>query len=143
MEIIVKVNILGFLCAIHCIATPFLFIAKACTATCCSEAPTWWIFIDYIFLIISFTAIYYTNKSTTMYWIKLSLWISWFLLGFSIVSHSFDITYLPKNFIYLPAIYLSKEMISSLLRLSSPHLHRYYNFTDYLKIPIIYLLIEK
>lgn len=95
--------IAGFLCAIHCIATPFLFIAKACTATCCSEAPICWIFIDYLFLIISFTAIYYTNKSTTMYWIKLSLWISWFLLGLSIVSHSFNITYLPKNFIYFPA----------------------------------------
>ena len=95
--------IAGFLCAIHCIATPFLFIAKACTATCCAEAPIWWIFIDYLFLIISFIAIYYTNKSTTNYWVKLSLWISWFLLGFSIVSHSFDITYLTKNFIYFPA----------------------------------------
>ena len=95
--------IAGFLCAVHCIATPFLFIAKACTATCCSEAPIWWIFIDYLFLIISFIAIYYTNKSTVTTWIKLCLWISWFLLGFSIVSHSFDINFLPKNFIYFPA----------------------------------------
>ena len=27
------------LCMIHCIATPFFFVATACTATCCSAAP--------------------------------------------------------------------------------------------------------
>jgi len=25
------------LCLIHCAATPFLFIAKVCSATCCSD----------------------------------------------------------------------------------------------------------
>lgn len=95
--------IAGFLCAVHCIATPFLFIAKACSVTCCAEAPIWWVVIDYLFLIVSAVAIYYTNKSAAPYWLKFSLWISWFLLGCSIVSHSFDITYLPKNFIYFPA----------------------------------------
>ena len=92
----------GTLCAIHCIATPFIFIAKACSSTCCSEAPIWWITIDYLFLIISFIAIYYTNKSTSKYWLKLCLWGSWFLLALSIVSHTINITYLPKNFIYIP-----------------------------------------
>ena len=96
--------IAGCLCGIHCIATPFLFVAKACTYTFCSEAPIWWIMIDYLFLIVSFLAIYYTNKNTTIYWLKFSLWLSWFCLGFCIVSHSFDITYLPDNFIYLPAL---------------------------------------
>ncbi len=91
------------LCAIHCISTPFLFIVKACTSTCCSEAPIWWTFIDYLFLIVSFVAIYYTNKSSTIYWLKISLWLSWILLGLAIISHSFNITYLPKNFIYIPA----------------------------------------
>ena len=41
------------LCMIHCMGTPFIFIAKACTTTCCSNAPTWWLMIDYLFLIIS------------------------------------------------------------------------------------------
>ena len=31
------------LCMIHCLGTPFIFVAKACSATCCSDAPTWWL----------------------------------------------------------------------------------------------------
>ena len=41
------------LCMIHCIGTPFLFIAKACSTTCCADAPLWWKAIDYAFLIVS------------------------------------------------------------------------------------------
>jgi|GEM_PF-3179353 len=37
------------LCLMHCLATPFLFIAKACTATCCADTPSWWQLIDYLF----------------------------------------------------------------------------------------------
>ena len=54
------------LCAIHCIATPFIFIVKACTATCCSDAPSWWLMIDYLFLIISFLAIFFISKNLTI-----------------------------------------------------------------------------
>ncbi len=95
--------IAGSLCAIHCIATPFIFIAKACTATCCSDAPIWWIIIDYLFLIISFTAIFYTNKNSKILWLKFGLWISWILLTLVILSHSFEINFFPNNFIYIPA----------------------------------------
>ena len=41
------------LCMIHCIGTPFLFIAKACSVSCCSDVPIWWQLIDYFFLIKS------------------------------------------------------------------------------------------
>ena len=58
------------LCGIHCIATPFLFIAKACTASCCSEAPVWWVMIDYLFLIISYLAIYFIRNSINTKWLK-------------------------------------------------------------------------
>ena len=37
----------SFLCMIHCVATPFLFVAQACASTCCSAAPTWWRAIDF------------------------------------------------------------------------------------------------
>jgi len=47
------------LCLIHCLATPFLFIAKSCSHTCCAASPTWWGTIDFIFLVISFIAIYF------------------------------------------------------------------------------------
>ena len=95
--------IAGTLCAVHCIATPFLFIAKACTSTCCSDAPIWWTVIDYLFLIISFIAIYQTTRNSKIYWLKISMWVSWILLGISIFSQSFNLTFLPNNFIYFPA----------------------------------------
>ena len=60
------------LCMIHCLGTPFLFIAKACSTSCCSEAPIWWQLIDYLFLIISFVAIYFATKNTNHYWIKIA-----------------------------------------------------------------------
>ena len=91
------------LCALHCIATPFLFVAKACTTTCCADTPLWWMLIDYLFLIISFTAIYYTTKNTRIYWLKFSLWISWIVLLLTIINHSLNIISLSESFIYFPA----------------------------------------
>ncbi len=93
----------GILCTIHCIATPLLFIAKACSTTCCSDAPVWWIMIDYLFLLISFIAIYFISKSLTIKWLKISFWISWIILLFTLLDHSFGIFILPQNFIYIPS----------------------------------------
>ena len=91
------------LCTIHCIVTPFIFIAKACTATCCSDAPSWWLMIDYIFLIISFLAIFFISKNLTIKWLQTAFWVSWSLLLFSISNHSIEIVQLHKNFIYIPS----------------------------------------
>ena len=95
--------IAGILCTIHCLATPLLFIAKACSTTCCAVATTWWIMIDYLFLLISFAAIYFISKALTIKWLKIAFWVSWALLLFSILDHSFGIFFLPQNFIYIPS----------------------------------------
>ena len=92
------------LCTIHCIATPFLFVARACSVTCCSDAPIWWVLIDYLFLVISFYAIFFIHKNITIKWLRASFWISWTILLITIVNQSIDIIYLPKNFIYIPSI---------------------------------------
>ena len=91
------------LCMIHCIGTPFLFIAKACTTTCCSEAPLWWQIIDYFFLIISFIAIYLVTQKTSLTWIKIVFWSSWIILLLTILNNTFQTFEIHKNFIYLPA----------------------------------------
>ena len=69
------------LCTIHCMATPFLFFASTCTKSCCASAPLWWIWIDYAFLFISLFAVYKSTKSTSKFWIKLVLWVSWIALS--------------------------------------------------------------
>lgn len=94
------------LCLIHCIATPFIFIAQSCSMTCCSGVPTWWTFIDYFFLVISFFAIYRSTQTTSKNWIKPSLWISWFLLFIVIVNEKMAWFSLHEDFIYVPAIVL-------------------------------------
>jgi len=91
------------LCMIHCIGTPFLFVAKACSATCCADTPIWWQIVDYLFLIISFTAIYFITKNTTIKWLKFIFWISWLILLITLLDHSFAFNLTPKNFIYIPA----------------------------------------
>ncbi len=92
------------LCMIHCIGTPFLFIAKSCSPTCCSDAPTWWLMIDYLFLVISFFAIFHTTNSSTSLWLRILFWITWSILFFSIVDHTFNYNIFPKNFTYFPGL---------------------------------------
>ncbi len=92
------------LCMIHCIGTPFIFIAKACSATCCSDAPNWWLIADYLFLIISFFAIYFTTRKLTKPWLSASFWIAGVVLLFATLDHSFSLSLAPKYFNYIPAL---------------------------------------
>ena len=91
------------LCMIHCISTPFLFIAKACATSCCSDSPLWWQTVDYIFLAISLIAIYSVSKNSTITWLKASFWTSCFLLMILLINHSFQIVSLNSNLIFVPA----------------------------------------
>ena len=84
MEIKLNSDVIGAsastLCTIHCLATPFIFFASACTQSCCASAPTWWMWLDFSFLFISLYAIIVSIKKTTKFWIKPALWISWIAL---------------------------------------------------------------
>ncbi|WP_092853596.1 MerC domain-containing protein [Algibacter pectinivorans] len=105
-----KPDILGTiasaLCLVHCVATPFIFIVQTCNVTCCEVAPWWWQSIDYIFLIISFFAIYWSTKSTAVKWIKPMLWLSWLLLVLIILNEKLLFFSLPDSAIYIPALAL-------------------------------------
>jgi hypothetical protein len=95
------------LCLIHCVATPFLFIAQATSATCCSTPPLWWRIMDYIFLLISFFAVYRSTQTTSSSWMKPLLWLSWSLLCFIILNEKISLLSIPEYFIYFPAITLT------------------------------------
>ena len=95
------------LCLLHCIATPLIFIAQAGALNCCGSPPTWWKLIDVLFVIISFFAIYNSTLTSSNKLMKVSLWLSWFLLFFIIINEK--IAWLPLNesVIYFPAIILT------------------------------------
>ena len=73
------------LCFIHCLATPFIFVAQSCSTTCCESSPIWWSGIDYLFLTISFFAVYWSVQTTSKGWMKYALCISWVFLLLIIV----------------------------------------------------------
>ena len=94
------------LCLTHCIATPFIFIAQNCSMVCCDSAPVWWSFIDYFFLVVSFFAVYRSTQTTSSYWIKPFLWLSWSVLF--IIKKKKKIAWFPlsEQAIYFPALTL-------------------------------------
>ena len=96
------------LCLIHCVATPFIFIVQSCAITCCKAAgiPSWWGFIDYFFLVISFFAVYRSTQTTAKNWIKPLLWLSWSALFIIIVNEKAAWFSLSEQAIYFPAFML-------------------------------------
>ncbi|MCB4797344.1 MerC domain-containing protein [Neotamlana laminarinivorans] len=96
------------ICLIHCIATPFLFMAQTTVAACCaSEAvPTWWHTIDFIFIVISFFAVYRSTQTSSNNSIKNGLWVSWSLLFILIINEKIEWLAIPEMVMYIVAISL-------------------------------------
>ena len=94
------------LCMIHCLATPFFFIASACSASCCNTAPLWWQWMDYFFLFISFFAIIQAARATKNEWVTYGLWTSWVALFLMIFNIKFGWVTLAENLKFIPAFTL-------------------------------------
>lgn len=92
------------LCIIHCIATPFIFLAKSCSSSCCESSPSWWSSLDFIFLLVSFFAIYQSSKNSSILWIKYAMWSSLAFLLAVLLNEKTHLLPLPEYTIYFPAI---------------------------------------
>ena len=54
------------LCVIHCFATPFLFLTQAQTSLVeLSTVPLWWQLLNYVFIVVSFFAVFRTVKNSS------------------------------------------------------------------------------
>lgn len=83
------------ICTIHCLVVPLLFIGKywlgdtlhinTMSAGEQSILPSWWEAIDYVFLLISFVAVYHAAAHAATRPIRVSLWIWWGVLAAAIV----------------------------------------------------------
>ncbi|CAL2101253.1 Membrane protein [Tenacibaculum sp. 190130A14a] len=94
------------LCMLHCIATPILFIVHSCSLGGCKSTPLWWKSIDYVFLVISFFAIYRSTQTTTSSIIKPMFWVCWMLLSMVVFNERFHWISLPEYAIYIPTMLL-------------------------------------
>ncbi|BDS11567.1 MerC domain-containing protein [Aureispira anguillae] len=94
------------LCLIHCISTPFIFALQTCSASCCKNSPGWWQAIDYLFLGISFFAVWQSARTTSKHWVAYALWASW--IGIFVVLLNEKLAILPvlNHLLYVPALTL-------------------------------------
>ena len=74
----------AILCSVHCLIVPVLFLLKYSLGKKISIGlPVWWGYFDYLFLVISFIAVYHSAKR-----VKLALWFFWCVLVVAILFES-------------------------------------------------------
>lgn len=96
----------SFLCLIHCLATPFLFVAQAGVATHHVESPAWWGLIDITLLVVSLAAVYWAAQKSSRQWVKIALSVSWLCLALIILNEKVEGVHLAEEWIYLPTVCL-------------------------------------
>ena len=91
------------LCMLHCFATPFLFLSQSSLIFISVDFTLPWFMINYIFLFISFIAIYYSVKNSSNRFIRIFLYLSWAVLSGLIINESLGILSIPETATYLSA----------------------------------------
>ena len=103
------------LCVIHCLMTPLLFAAQSLTAVHDHHfAQVWWQNLDFLFIIISFIAIYQSTKKSNNISIRYALWINWFTLFFLILNEKTEWFSLAEIITYIVAFTLASLHIYNL-----------------------------
>ena len=95
------------LCIIHCIATPFVFIAYTYSNIQQNVYPIWWKNLDYIFLIISFVMVYFSTQTTSKVFMKYFFCLSWLLLCVMIINEKMGLLSVPEYMTYGSAALLT------------------------------------
>ena len=105
-------ELLGILCIIHCIITPLLFMINAELAT--KNTLFGLQMIGYLFLIISFFAVYKSALNTTNKIVKVLFFVFWSFLLFLILNESFGVFRIAETFTFISAFSLSALHIYNL-----------------------------
>tara|TARA_B100001094_G_scaffold21562_1_gene18236 strand:- start:898 stop:1296 length:399 start_codon:yes stop_codon:yes gene_type:complete len=95
------------ICMLHCYFTPLLFLSQATSVTFTQEIPFLWQSLNYLFLLISFLAIYYTAKNSSKLSVKVLLVSTWLILSSLIINEFFEIISIPELYTYAAATSLA------------------------------------
>lgn len=94
------------ICLVHCALTPFIFIAKSCSAACCTDAPLWWKLIDVFFILLAVWAVKRATKTTKGLLFPILMWSAVIMLSAIVLNEYFNWINLPAFSIYIPAAIL-------------------------------------
>ncbi|MES2702224.1 MAG: MerC domain-containing protein [Bacteroidota bacterium] len=70
------------ICTVHCLVVPALFLLKFSSMG--GSLPGWWDKLDFVFLIVSFGAVFHASSHSAGKAIKYLLWIFWSFLAIAI-----------------------------------------------------------
>ena len=79
------------LCLIHCIATPILFLSQASLISISNEMLFLWQSLNFLFLAISFIAIYHSVQNSSNSYVKILFFLNWLILSALILTELFEI----------------------------------------------------
>ena len=96
----------SLICSIHCFATPILFVAQSGFASADIQ-PIWWESINYLFIVFSFIAVYYSVRNTSKKIMKPMLWICWLFFTTIILNEIIGIVEISELFSYVSAFSLA------------------------------------
>ena len=88
------------LCMLHCFATPFLFLSQSSLIFISVDFTLTWFILNYVFLFISFIAIYHSVKNSTNRFIRIFLYLFWVVLSGLIINESLEIFSIPEAATY-------------------------------------------
>ena len=95
------------LCLIHCLLTPLLFLSHQSINDHHHAAPVWWKNLDFLFLGISFIAVYRSTQTSSKPMMKYFLWSSWILLAGLIFNEKMGVFEIPEYVMNISAITLA------------------------------------
>ena len=104
----------SLVCSIHCFATPILFVAQSGLISS-NIQPLWWESINYIFIVLSFIAVYYSAKNTSENIMKPILWVCWLFFVSVILNEMIELTRIPELFSYVSAFSLAFVHVYNLI----------------------------
>lgn len=84
------------ICAIHCTLLPLFFVAHPILGNTVRDYPSSQLILgmlDYVFLILSLLAVWYSARHTSHTTLKWVLWTGWVMFAFGLFSEPFELSF--------------------------------------------------